>query len=91
MGTPGRRRSNPLQADHTPLVPVKKGAGKWCEIHRTDRHDLTECRLVKGLAENHQKERGDRRRGYGPRLPGAAACRAHHFRQSKHPSIPEES
>ncbi|RLN36344.1 retrotransposon protein, putative, unclassified [Panicum miliaceum] len=28
---------------------AKLGAGKWCEIHRTDRHDLTECRLVKGL------------------------------------------
>jgi hypothetical protein len=35
------------------LAPAKQGADKWCEIHRTYRHDLTECRLVKGLAENH--------------------------------------
>ncbi|RLN22149.1 hypothetical protein C2845_PM07G10730 [Panicum miliaceum] len=34
-------------------APAKPGAGKWCEIHRTDRHELTECRLVKGLAEDH--------------------------------------
>jgi hypothetical protein len=46
------------------LVPVNKGASKWCKIHMTDRHDLTKCQLVKGLTENHQKERGDRRRGY---------------------------
>jgi hypothetical protein len=40
---------------------VKHGAGEWCEIHRIDWHDLTECQLVKGLVENHQKERGNRR------------------------------
>jgi hypothetical protein len=44
---------------------AKQGTGKWCEIHRTDRHDLTECRLVMGLAENHQKERGNRRHALG--------------------------
>ncbi|RLN35650.1 putative polyprotein [Panicum miliaceum] len=42
-------------------APAKPGAGKWSKIHRTDRHDLTECRLVKGLAEDHRKERGDHR------------------------------
>ncbi|XP_072148017.1 uncharacterized protein [Setaria viridis] len=31
--------------------------GKWCEIPKTNRHNLIECRLVKGLAKNHQKER----------------------------------
>ncbi|RLN28697.1 retrotransposon protein, putative, unclassified [Panicum miliaceum] len=41
-------------------VPAKLGAGKFCEIHRFDRRDLTVCRLVKGLAEDHRKERGDR-------------------------------
>ncbi|RLN21999.1 hypothetical protein C2845_PM07G11630 [Panicum miliaceum] len=41
-------------------APAKLGDGKWCEIHRTDRHDLTDCRLVKGLAEDHWKERSDR-------------------------------
>jgi hypothetical protein len=45
------------------LASAKQGAGKWCEIHRTNQHDLTECRLVKGLVENHQKERGDCCRG----------------------------
>jgi hypothetical protein len=38
------------------LAPAKQGYDKWCEIHRTDRHDLTECGLVKGLTENHLKE-----------------------------------
>ncbi|RLN08216.1 putative polyprotein [Panicum miliaceum] len=42
-------------------APAKQGTDKWCEIHETDRHDLTECRLVKGLTENHQKERDNRR------------------------------
>lgn len=48
----------------TPACPV---SDKWCEIYKTDRHDLTKCRLVKGLAENHQKEREDycRRDGDG--------------------------
>ncbi|RLN43007.1 hypothetical protein C2845_PM01G44050 [Panicum miliaceum] len=36
------------------LAPAKPGAGMWCENHRTDRHDLTECQLVQGLAEDHR-------------------------------------
>jgi hypothetical protein len=44
---------------------AKQGASKWCAIHMTDWHDLTECWLVKGLVENNQKERGDRRHGDG--------------------------
>jgi hypothetical protein len=35
---------------------AKQRAGKWCKIHKTDQHDLTKYRLVKGLAENHQKD-----------------------------------
>ena len=31
------------------------------ELHYTDRHDLTECRLVKDLAAERQRGRGDRR------------------------------
>ena len=34
--------------------------GKWCKIHRINRHDLTECRLVKDLASNRNKDRCDR-------------------------------
>jgi hypothetical protein len=44
-----------------PQKPAPAVASKWCEIHKTDRHDLTECRFVKGLAENHQKEQGEHR------------------------------
>jgi hypothetical protein len=55
------------------LAPAKQGAGKWCQIHRSDRHDLTECQLVKGLVKNQQKEQGDRRRGDGDEdAPGGA-------------------
>lgn len=35
------------------LAPDSQGAKRWCKIHQTNRHDLTECRAVKGLAENH--------------------------------------
>ena len=43
-------------------IPTRQGSGRWCELLRTDRHDLTECRLVKELAVNWQKNRDERRR-----------------------------
>ena len=39
---------------------------KWCSVHNTSRHDLTECNSVKGLAERvkrYEQERREGRRG----------------------------
>jgi hypothetical protein len=50
--------------------------GKWCELHRTNYHDLTECRLVKDLAAERRKDRDNRRRddhdSRGPPSPDGA-------------------
>ena len=41
-------------------TPLRQDDDKWCEIHSTNRHDLTECRLVKDLAAQRQRGRDDR-------------------------------
>ena len=57
-----RRPARRATVDKKP-APTRPEPGKWCEIHQTDWHDLTECRSVKGVVERHQKEREERRRG----------------------------
>ena len=42
-------------------APPSWDGDKWCELHSTDRHDLTECRLAKDLAVRRQRGREDRR------------------------------
>jgi hypothetical protein len=41
-------RGTPAGGGRKP-VPPRQDSGKWCELHCTDRHDLTKCRLVKDL------------------------------------------
>jgi hypothetical protein len=53
-------RGNPAGGERKPAPPRQDG-GKWCELHRTDRHDLTECRLVNDLMANHQRGRDEHR------------------------------
>ena len=52
----------PAAVDKKP-APARPELGKWCEIHQTDWHGLTECRSVKGLVEWCQKKREERHRG----------------------------
>ena len=42
-------------------TPLRQDDDKWCELYSTNRHDLTECRLVKDLAAQRQRGRDDRR------------------------------
>ena len=53
------RRPAPAKAP----APARPKPGKWCQIHQTEWHDLTECRSVKGLIEWCQQEREEHRRG----------------------------
>jgi hypothetical protein len=39
-----RRKGDPSDAPTTQRSGVKSNAEKWCEIHRTDGHDLKECK-----------------------------------------------
>ena len=52
-------RGNLTGGDRKPAPPRQDG-DKWCELHSTDRHDLTECRLVKDLTARGQRGRDDR-------------------------------
>jgi hypothetical protein len=54
-------KENPTGGERRP-APACQDGGKWCELHHTDRHDLTECRLIKDLATNHLRGRDERRR-----------------------------
>jgi hypothetical protein len=41
-------RGNLAGGDRKP-APPRRDDDKWCELHSTDRHDLSKCRLVKDL------------------------------------------
>ena len=51
-------RGNPTSGDRKP-APLPRDDDKWCELHSTNRHDLTECRLIKDLAAWRQRGRDD--------------------------------
>ena len=59
-GRPKPPRENPAGGERRP-APTRQDGGKWCEFHRTDRHDLTECCLIKDLAANRLRGRDERR------------------------------
>ena len=44
-------------------APGPRPAERWCSVHNTSRHDLTECNSVKGLAERVWKYELERREG----------------------------
>nr|ABA99771.1 retrotransposon protein, putative, unclassified [Oryza sativa Japonica Group] len=51
----------------------ERPTGKWCTVHNTPLHDLTDCRAVKSLAERTRKweeeKRQERREGKTPAAP----------------------
>ena len=51
-------RGNPASGDRKP-APIRRDDDKWCELHSTDRHDLTECWLIKDLTAWRQRGRDD--------------------------------
>ena len=57
LTTKGRPRQppkgNPMGGERKPALARQDG-DKWCELHSTDRQDLTECRLVKDLTACRQ-------------------------------------
>ena len=33
-----------------PSAPARKGKGKWCELHQTDKHNMSECLVMRDQA-----------------------------------------
>ncbi|XP_015642243.1 uncharacterized protein [Oryza sativa Japonica Group] len=61
-----------------------RSADKWCSVHNTYRHSLTDCRSVKNLAERFQKADEEKRylREPSPRSTGGGGACAHTSRRS---------